>query len=238
VSTPDTTPVAAMTAFSVCVIVPAFNEAGTIADVVHGARACAYVDDVVVVDDGSTDDTVTRASRAGAHVLRHEQNRGKGHGVRTGLAFALDRNFTHVLLMDGDMQHRPADVPAMIEAARSNDVDLVVGERVFDKSQMPSSRYYSNVIGSRALSAFIGSDVRDSQSGFRLIRCNILRDMTLSSTGYEIETEMLIKLARRGARMTSVPVQLSYGAKSKLRPIRDTTRTCFLAVYYRFLSRD
>jgi glycosyltransferase involved in cell wall biosynthesis len=227
-----------MTAFSVCAIVPAFNEAGTIADVVHGARACANVDDVVVVDDGSADETVTRASRAGAHVLRHEQNRGKGHAVRTGLAFALDRNFTHVLLMDGDMQHRPADIPAMIDAARTRDADLVVGERVFDKSQMPSSRYYSNVIGSRALSAFIGSEVRDSQSGFRLIRCEVLRGMTLSSTGYEIETEMLIKLARRRARMTSVPVQLSYGAKSKLRPIRDTTRTCFLAVYYRFLSRD
>jgi glycosyltransferase involved in cell wall biosynthesis len=224
--------------FSVCVIVPAFNEAGTIADVVRGARACQYVDDVVVVDDGSTDETVARAAQAGAHVLRHEQNRGKGHAVRTGLAFALDRPFTHVLLMDGDMQHRPADVPAMIEAARTRDVDLVVGERVFDKSQMPTSRYYSNVIGSRALSGFIGSEVRDSQSGFRLIRSDVLRGMPLSSTGYEIETEMLIKLARRRAKMTSVPVQLSYGAKSKLRPVRDTTRTCFLAVYYRFLSRD
>jgi glycosyltransferase involved in cell wall biosynthesis len=227
-----------MTAFSVCVLVPAFDEAGTIADVVRGARACTGVDEVIVVDDGSTDDTVARAAQAGAHVLRHQQNRGKGHAVRTGLAFVLDRAFTHVLLMDGDMQHRPADVPAMLEAARTRAADLVVGERVFDKSQMPSSRYYSNVIGSRALSAFIGSNVRDSQSGFRLIRCDILRDMPLSSTGYEIETEMLIKLARRRAHMTSVPVQLSYGAKSKLRPVRDTTRTCFLAVYYRFLSRD
>src|SRR5262249_40102018 len=113
-----------------------------------------------------------------------------------------------------------------------------VGERVFDKSKMPRSRYYSNVIGSRALSGFIGSEIRDSQSGFRLIRCDVLRGMPLTATGYEIETEMLIKLARRGAPMTSVPVELSYGARSKLRPIRDTTRTCFLAVYYRFLSRD
>ena len=74
--------------------------------------------------------------------------------------------------------------------------------------------------------------------GFRLIRCDTLRGLTLTATGYEIETEMLIKLARKGVSMTSVPVTLSYGAKSKLRPIRDTTRTCFLAVYYRFLSRD
>lgn len=221
-----------------CVVVPAFNEAATIADVVRGASACAHVTQVVVVDDGSTDGTGERATEAGAHLLRHAQNRGKGHAVRTGLAHALAQPATHVLLMDGDLQHRPADVPALLDAARAPDIDLVVGERIFDKRSMPSSRYYSNVIGSRALSAFIGSRIRDSQSGFRAIRCDVLRGLTLSATGYEVETEMLIKLTRRGARMTSVPVQLSYGAKSKLRPIRDTTRTCFLAVYYRFLSRE
>jgi hypothetical protein len=184
-------------------------------------------------------------------VLRHSQTRGKGHAVRTGLAQLLNAEapartpgnvsgggFTHVLLIDGDMQHRPSDVPALIDAARTTAADLVVGERVFDKTRMPSSRYYSNVIGSWALSGFIGAPVRDSQSGFRLIRLDALHGMTLTATGYEIETEMLIKLAHRGARMTGVPVQLSYGAKSKLRPVRDTTRTCFLAVYYRFLSRD
>jgi UDP-N-acetylglucosamine---dolichyl-phosphate N-acetylglucosaminyltransferase len=219
---------------SVCAVIPAFNEAGTIGEVVVGARA--LIDRVVVVDDGSTDETVTRATAAGAEVLRHTQNRGKGHAVRTGLEYVLQQPFTHVLLMDGDSQHRPADIPKLLEAARTSGADLVVGERVFDKARMPASRYYSNVIGSRALSAFIGSEIRDSQSGFRLIRCDALRGMTLTSTGYEVETEMLIKLARRGARMTSVPVELSYGAKSKLRPVRDTTRTCFLAVYYRFLS--
>jgi glycosyltransferase involved in cell wall biosynthesis len=224
--------------FSVCVLIPAFNEAGTIADVVRGVQPCPDVTRVVVVDDGSTDDTGAHAQAAGAELLRHAQNRGKGHAVRTGLAYALDRPFTHVLLMDGDLQHRPADVPALIAAARTHDVDLVVGERIFDRSRMPRSRYYSNVIGSRALSGFIGSEIRDSQSGFRLIRCDALRGLRLSATGYEVETEMLIKLARRHARMTSVPVELSYGAKSKLRPVRDTTRTCFLAVYYRFLCRD
>jgi glycosyltransferase involved in cell wall biosynthesis len=222
----------------VCVLIPAFNEAGTIADVVTGVRSHAPEATVVVVDDGSSDETAARAGAAGAEVLRHPQNRGKGHAVRTGLTDVLARPCSHVLLMDGDGQHRPEDVPKLIETARTTGADLVVGERVFDKTRMPRSRYYSNTIGSRALSAFIGSPIRDSQSGFRLIRCDALRGITLTATGYEIETEMLIKLARRGARMASVPVALSYGAKSKLRPVRDTTRTCFLAVYYRFLSRD
>ncbi len=237
---------------SVCVLIPAFNEAGTIAHVVTGIHTRLPDADIVVVDDGSTDETAERAAAAGATVLRHAENRGKGHAVRTGLAHvlaaaaatetataaALPRPCTHVLLMDGDLQHRPEDAPRLLDAARTTGADVVVGERVFDKSQMPRSRYYANVIGSWALSSFIGSTIKDSQSGFRLIRCDVLRGLTLESTGYEIETEMLIKLARRGARMVSVPVTLHYGAKSKLRPIRDTTRTCFLAVYYRFLQRD
>jgi glycosyltransferase involved in cell wall biosynthesis len=221
---------------NVCALIPAFNEAATIAEVVRGVAP--HVAHVLVIDDGSSDDTAARAESAGADVIRHPQNRGKGRAVRTGLARVLDGPYTHVLLMDGDGQHRPEDVVRMVDAARETGADLIVGERVFDKSQMPRSRYYSNTIGSRALSAFIGSPVKDSQSGFRLIRCAVLNDMPLTATGYEIETEMLIKLARRRIRMTGVPVTLSYGAKSKLRPIRDTTRTCFLAVYYRFLNRD
>lgn len=243
------------TPLRVCALVPAFNEAGTIAEVVSGVQP--FVSATVVVDDGSTDDTAARGRAAGATVLVHARNAGKGHAVRTGLAHILavgmtgraggdaetatatELAFTHVLLIDGDMQHRPADVPKLIEAAARTGADLVVGERRFDKAQMPSSRYYSNVIGSWALSGFIGAPIGDSQSGFRLIRCDALRDMPLTATGYEVETEMLIRLARRGARMASVPVTLSYGgAKSKLRPVRDTTRTCFLAVYYRFLIRD
>lgn len=229
----------------VCALIPAFNEAATVADVVKGV--IGVVDHVMVIDDGSCDETAARAKAAGAEVISHEQNRGKGHAVRTGLARLLDASpssaaaqgkpFTHVLLMDGDMQHRPSDVPALLAKARDTGADLVVGERIFDKTRMPTSRYYSNVIGSWALSGFIGAPIRDSQSGFRLIRLDVLRGITLTATGYEVETEMLIKLARRRVSMTSVPVQLSYGAKSKLRPVRDTTRTCFLAVYYRFLSR-
>jgi glycosyltransferase involved in cell wall biosynthesis len=218
----------------VCAIVPAFNESRAIADVVSRVRE--WVADVVVVDDGSTDGTGDAAARAGATVLRHEMNRGKGHAVRTGLAHVLAGPWTHVLLMDGDGQHRPADVPRLLEAAARADVELVVGARVFRKDAMPRARYYSNVIGSWALSRFVGVPVGDSQSGFRVIRCDALRRLTLTSRGYEIETEMLIRLRQRGARIASVPVEAVYGlGPSKLRPVRDTTRTCFLAVRYRFL---
>jgi glycosyltransferase involved in cell wall biosynthesis len=220
----------------VAAVVPAFNEARTIAEVVQGLRG--HVDVVYVVDDGSTDGTAGRAGAAGAQVLRHAGNRGKGHAVRTGLAAVLAGPFTHVLLMDGDLQHRPEDVPRLVAEAAAADPDVVIGSRVFDRERMPRPRYYSNVIGSWALGRLTGTRVRDSQSGFRLIRTALLRDMRLASTGYEVETEMLIRLARRRARIHEVPVTLAYeGACSKLRPVRDTTRTCFLALYFRFLSR-
>jgi hypothetical protein len=115
---------------------------------------------------------------------------------------------------------------------------VVIGERVFNRSEMPASRYHANRIGSRALSWFVGVPIGDTQCGFRVFRTDALRQLTLSATGYEIETEMLVKVRRRGGRIASVPVTAVYtGQRSKLRPIRDTTRTCFLAVYYRFLER-
>jgi glycosyltransferase involved in cell wall biosynthesis len=220
----------------VVAVIAAFNEGPHIREVVQGTRP--HVAAVVVVDDGSTDDTAAAAAIAGAEVVRHPDNRGKGVAVRSGLAAVRGRGFTHVLLMDGDLQHRPADVPQLVAAATDSGADVVVGARTFDRAQMPSSRYWSNVIGSWALGGLIGVPIRDTQSGFRLIRMQAIEALSLTSTGYEIETEMLIRLARRGAVVREVAVALAYdGAPSKLRPVRDTTRTCFLALYYRFLCR-
>ena len=221
---------------NICALVPAWNEDATIERVVTEVRP--HVQAVVVVDDGSTDGTAARAERAGARVIRHQRNMGKGHALRTGIAAILTEPFTHVLFLDGDLQHAPGDAPKLIAAARAPGVDVVLGERPFTREAMPLSRYYSNTIGSAILSRFIGVTVGDSQSGYRLIATGVLRRITLTARGYEVETEMLIKLAGAGARIARVPVQLSYeGAKSKLRPVRDTTKTCFLAVHYRFLSR-
>ena len=221
----------------VVAVIAAFNEGPNIREVVLGTRP--HVDAVIVVDDGSTDDTAAAAKAAGAEVVRHPGNRGKGVAVRSGLDAVRGRGFSHVLLMDGDLQHRPADVPRLVAAAAAGDADVIVGARSFDRAQMPSSRYWSNVIGSWALGGLVGVPIRDTQSGFRLIRLSALEPLTLTSTGYEIETEMLIRLARRGSIVREVPVALAYdGAPSKLRPVRDTTRTCFLALYYRFLCRS
>jgi glycosyltransferase involved in cell wall biosynthesis len=219
---------------NVCALVPAFNEAATVGAVVLGVRR--HVAHVVVVDDGSIDTTSDAARAAGAEVVRHARNTGKGSAIRTGLAIVLARDYSHVLFIDGDLQHDPADAPALLEAARDGRGNLIIGERSFRRDAMPASRYFTNTISSRVISAFfVGAPVRDTQSGYRLIDTGLLRGLRLTGRKYEIETEMLIKLARRGARIAHVPVSARHGnATSKLRPVRDTTRTCFLAVRYRF----
>jgi len=221
---------------TLCALIPAFNEEAHVADVVKGTAP--HASPVVVVDDGSTDNTAARARDAGAIVIRHEQNRGKGCAIRTGLEYVLKQNRSHVLLLDADLQHDPAEIPWLVACAGHNQGDLIIGEREFRKDRMSAARFYANVIGSTILSRFIGSDVADSQSGFRLIRTDLLRRVRLTGTGYEIETEMLIKLVRAGAAVQRVTVRrLQYqGAHSKLRPFRDTLRTCLLAVQYRYLS--
>ncbi len=220
---------------TISALIAAFNEEESVAAVVAGVTP--YASEVVVVDDGSADRTAERAAAAGAVVLRHEWNRGKGSAIRTGLARALAGPASHVLFIDGDGQHDPTDVPRLVDAAERTGCDLVIAERAFTKGEMPTARFYSNRIGSRILSSFIGSEVADSQSGFRLIRAERLRRLDLTATGYEIETEMLIKLTRAGASLERISIPARYhGARSKLRSFRDTFRTCMLAVRYRYLT--
>lgn len=217
-------------------LIPAYNEAAAIATVVEGVRD--LVGTTFVIDDGSTDATAELARAAGAIVIEQPENLGKGAAIRTGLARVLEGNFSHVLLLDGDMQHLPHEASRLIEAAASTGADAVLGERQFSRDAMPASRYHTNRIGSWALSSFVGVPIRDTQCGFRVFAVSVLRDLRLKAKSYDIETEMLIKVRRRGGHIVGVPVTAVYaGQRSKLRPIRDTTRTCFLAVYYRYLER-
>src|SRR5215212_3000688 len=126
----------------------------------------------------------------------------------------------------------------MLAEAERTGADVVLGERRFDRRAMPASRFHANRIGSLALSRFIGVRIRDTQCGFRLFKTDALRELKLRARGYDIETEMLVKLKRLGGRIACVPITAVYnGQRSKLKPVRDTTKTCFLAVYYRFLER-
>ena len=220
-----------------CVLIPAFNEAPHIANVVTRVRE--HVEDVVVIDDGSADATADIARAAGATCLQLPGNCGKASALRAGIAFARDHSFNRVITLDGDGQHLPEDIPVLFRIARETGADLVIGARCFDRSLMPVSRYFSNIIGSRLASALVGREIRDSQSGFRLFRLDKLDAAKLRSRCYELEMEILIKMARSGCTIAHAPVRMVYDdgqARSKMKPVRDTVRVCLWSLAFRFLG--
>jgi glycosyltransferase involved in cell wall biosynthesis len=235
---PDSEPLAVWPAdrpMRICALIPVYNEADVIGDLVAAVRS--QVAEVIVVDDGSQDGTGDRASRAGAVCLRLDENQGKGAAVRHALPRICSGDFTHVLFMDGDGQHRAEDIPSLVAQARASGAALVIGTRALDRSRMPRSRHFSNTMGSRIASWLVGQAVLDSQSGFRLVRIDCLRTLRLRARRYEFEMEVLIKLCRQGASVAHAPVTLVYHggrARSKMNPIRDTVRICLWSLAFRF----
>lgn len=220
-----------------CALIPALNEARYIANVVERTRP--YVEEVVVIDDGSDDATANLARGAGATCLRLPTNHGKASALRAGMVYAREQHFTHVITIDGDGQHLPEDIPVMLRVAEETGADLVIGTRCFDRARMPRSRYFSNTVGSRLASALVGREIRDSQSGFRFFRLDKLDGANLRSRCYELEMEILIKMARSGCTIAHSPIRTVYDdgqARSKMKPVRDTVRVCLWSLAFRFLG--
>ncbi|MCX8157877.1 MAG: glycosyltransferase family 2 protein [Verrucomicrobiae bacterium] len=202
-------------------VVPCLNEERTIASVVQGILS--RLPAVLVVDDGSTDNTAAAARSAGANILRHEHRQGKGAALRDGVTWADAQGFAWALLMDGDGQHDPADIPTFLQAAGK--ADLIVGNRMSDCAAMPWLRRWANRWVSRQVSRHVGTDIPDAQCGFRLVRVAAWQAAGLQATGYEIEAEMLLKFGAAGFRILSVPVRTIYGNEtSKFHPVRDAWR--------------
>ncbi|MGH9441392.1 MAG: glycosyltransferase family 2 protein [Thermoanaerobaculia bacterium] len=215
--------------FRPAALIPAYDCEATIFDVVSEARR--HLETVFVVDDGSRDETAGEAARAGACVLARRTNGGKGAAIRSGLASLLKSpEITHVLFLDGDGQHDPAEATKFFEAARRGE-PFVIGSRMSDRASIPAYRYETNRIGDMILSRMTGHSVEDGQSGFRLVEAALLRRIGLSASGYLIETEMLLKAAPRVPRFATVPIRAIYGGTSHYRPFRDTWKISWGAVF-------
>jgi len=223
------------TPFHPVALVPAYQAAGTVKAVVSGLLR--HVARVVVVDDGSTDETGQVAAEAGAEVLRMRANGGKGSAIRAGLGRLLESSATHVAFVDADGQHDPEDLPALLAAARDGD-DFVIGSRMADPEAIPPVRYKTNEIGSRILTRMTGHEIHDGQSGYRVVAADLLRRMRLTARGYSIETEMLLKAAPYVKRFREVPVRAVYGGPSHYRGFRDTWVISWGAVYYKVFETD
>jgi glycosyltransferase involved in cell wall biosynthesis len=219
----------------IAALVPAFNCAERVGAVVRGALR--HVPQVLVVDDGSLDATAVRAREAGARVVVHAVNRGKGPAIRSGLAVLLGEEHTHVLMLDADGQHDPEDAPRFLAAA--GDADFVLGNRLWKPEAIPARRFWTNYIGTHALQLMTGFPLEDSQCGFRLIAASYLRRMGLVGNRYSVDTEIIVRAGKLRARFAHVPVRVIYeGAVSHYRPIFDTVHIVLSAARFKVDEAD
>jgi glycosyltransferase involved in cell wall biosynthesis len=217
-----------------CVLIPSYNEARTIGAITKELRDRGLT--VYVVDDGSTDQTAAIAAGQGALVIAHDKNKGKGASLIEGFGCILKENFDAVLIMDGDGQHAMTDVDSFFKKMAETGADIVIGNRMLDTASMPAARRITNRVMSRVISKMCGQVIPDTQCGFKLIKRSVLESIKFEFSNFEIESEILLKSAKRGFKIESIPVKTVYlDETSKIKPIFDTIR--FLSFLIKMAGR-
>jgi glycosyltransferase involved in cell wall biosynthesis len=198
--------------------IPAYNEARYVGSVALQARQ--YVDEVIVVDDGSTDNTARIAELAGATVIRHNQNRGYGAAVQSILAEAKKRNSDILVLLDADAQHNPNEIPALIKPI-SEGFDLVIGSREAQKDKTPAYRRIGQKVIFRSSRLASKANISDSECGFRAFSQRAISELELKESGMAVSSETIVRAAAKNLKITEVPISNIYTMDgSTLNPIR------------------
>jgi glycosyltransferase involved in cell wall biosynthesis len=213
----------------ICVLIPAYNAQWTLGAVLKEIVPLEV--DTVVVDDGSSDETGRVASEHGVQLLKHSLNLGKGAALRTGFQSILRKDYRVVITLDADGQHDPAEIPFLLKIFESVKPDILIASRAAEFGKMTFLRRFWNRLGVKAVARLCHSDITDSQSGFRLIRIEVLKEVDLSTSRFETELELLIKACKKGFGVLSVPIntqKVDGTASSHFRPVTDTWMVCRL----------
>ena len=206
-------------AATVVIVIPAYNEARFIGSVV--LQACEF-GTVIVIDDGSSDHTALIAANAGATVLRHEVNLGKGEAINTGFGYARTLKADVFVMMDGDGQHDCAEIPTVIGPVLKGEADIVVGSRFLQvKSRIPRWRIFGQHALTLATNLGSGSSLTDSQSGFRAISPEVIAGLDFDTEGFSLESEMQFLAKERKLRISEVSISVNYAEPSKRNPINQ-----------------
>ena len=212
----------------VIALICVYNEEKYIKKVVE--ETLPHVNEVLVVDDCSIDKTVNEAKKAGASCIEHQINKGKGGALKTGFQYSIASGYDTVVTLDGDGQHDPSEIPVLLDAMEG--YDIIIGTRNKLGTNMPPIRIFTNFLCSLLVSILSFKWIKDSQSGYRAIKLNILKDMKLVSGRYNLESELLIRAGRRGYKIGEAPIRTIYGdEKSKMNPILEPIR--FIGLVFR-----
>lgn len=207
----------------IAVLVPCFNAADTISELVARITPFVPLRDVYLVDDGSVDGTRRAIEQSGARLLVHDVNRGKGEALKTGFAAVLADRYDGVITLDADLQHLPEHLPLFLESAES--FDIIVGTRSYHLANMPFLRWATNHLTSLVVSWLGKTRIHDSQSGYRYLSRRAVADIPLATTKYDMESEQLIRAGKMGMRIGEVPIETVYrGSASYINPFKDTGR--------------
>jgi glycosyltransferase involved in cell wall biosynthesis len=213
----------------ICILIPAHNAQGTLGQVLKKIQPLEI--DTIVVDDGSEDETKMVAVANGASVLEHPFNLGKGSALRTGFQYGLQKGYQVIITLDADGQHDPSVIPCLLRIFHCVKPDILIASRAAEFGKMTFLRRFWNRLGAKAVARLCHSDITDSQSGFRLIRTEVLRDVDLITSGFETELELLIKACKRGFSVLSLPTttqRIDGTESSHFRPVVDTWQVCKL----------
>jgi glycosyltransferase involved in cell wall biosynthesis len=211
----------------ICILIPAYNAEETLGSVLKKIEPLKM--DTIVVNDGSSDETKRVASENGAQLLEHPLNLGKGAALRTGFQYILQKGYQVVITLDADGQHDPSEIPSLLKIFQSVNPDILIASRAAEFGKMTFLRRFWNRLGVKAVARLCHSDITDSQSGFRLIRTEVLKAVDLSTSRFETELELLIKACKKGFSVLSVPIKtqkVDGTGSSHFRPVIDTWLVC------------
>ena len=213
---------------SYAVVIPAYTEEGTVRDIAE--RSLMQCDKVIIVDDGSSDKTSEVLHGLPITLLRNETNMGKAASLWRGMQVAMESDIDGVITLDGDGQHRPEDIPSLIELANDSPDSIIIGSRLHDKEAIPASRYRANRFANFWIAWASGFPIEDSQSGFRYYPASLLKSIKLDTArekSFVFESEVLIEAGSRGVRTKAVQIPAIYGAAmrpSHFQSVKDIMR--------------